>query len=306
MSPLFAIFFFALTRAEIIERFRASPVTRVDGLVQVIADAPADMRKEYQMPIAGFTGDLCMKLYGGVKEKPKKFNEPGIIVYIGDCRTNDASVIARPATRPDGTPFTRIFLPAPGYADTEKLRLETVKAFYRAVKGETLDDAAALAAVIDCDPELRARSRYLDLERWLEGEQTEEDDEYHLKLTRTVLLPGVAYKSDVLRFASRLYLYPGAFDLPFLGRYRSLDLRRAVKFARKDARIRIAAYLKAQPVAVFGCGRGEELNEAALAYSRFLLDLAASKKTEKELLDQLEEADILLNVAYEKAKTLDK
>ena len=35
----------ALTKAEIIDRFRAAPVTQLDGLVQVYGDCPADMRR---------------------------------------------------------------------------------------------------------------------------------------------------------------------------------------------------------------------------------------------------------------------
>ena len=36
----------ALTRAELIERFKAPPLTKVSGLVQVVADCPAEMRRE--------------------------------------------------------------------------------------------------------------------------------------------------------------------------------------------------------------------------------------------------------------------
>ena len=43
MTLCAAIFAAALTRAEIIERFKAPVATRVDGLVEVFADCPTDM-----------------------------------------------------------------------------------------------------------------------------------------------------------------------------------------------------------------------------------------------------------------------
>ena len=53
----------ALTKAEIIDRFRAAPVTQLDGLVQVYGDCPADMRRDFQLPVASFTSGICRKLY---------------------------------------------------------------------------------------------------------------------------------------------------------------------------------------------------------------------------------------------------
>ena len=40
MPTFAAILLFALTRAEIIERLKAPPITDMDGLVQVYADCP--------------------------------------------------------------------------------------------------------------------------------------------------------------------------------------------------------------------------------------------------------------------------
>ena len=48
----------ALTKAEIIDRFRAAPVTQLDGLVQVYGDCPADMRRDFQLPVASFTSGI--------------------------------------------------------------------------------------------------------------------------------------------------------------------------------------------------------------------------------------------------------
>ena len=43
MTLCAAIFAAALTRAEIIERFKAPVATRVDGLVEVFADCPTEI-----------------------------------------------------------------------------------------------------------------------------------------------------------------------------------------------------------------------------------------------------------------------
>lgn len=123
----------ALTRAEIIDRFKAAPVTQLDGLVQVYGDCPADMRREYQLPVASFASGVCRKLYVAENRKPSKFAEPGIIVRIGDVRTNLSAVVSRPATRQGGEKFTRIYLPSPSGADIGRFRIEVARAFYRAV-----------------------------------------------------------------------------------------------------------------------------------------------------------------------------
>ena len=39
---LASLLLLALTRAEVIDRFKAAPIVKVDGLVQVVADCPAD------------------------------------------------------------------------------------------------------------------------------------------------------------------------------------------------------------------------------------------------------------------------
>lgn len=176
MTILAAVLAATLTRAEIIDRFRAVPLTKVKGLVQVIADCPSDMRSEYQSPVANFVADVCNRLYAAERRQPDVFKEPGIIVYLGDVRTNDASVVVRPATRGkgEGSPLiTRLFLPAPGYTDVARLRVETVRAFFRAVKGEDIDDARALEAIRAADPELKADYEYDMIDRWLNDDGNE-------------------------------------------------------------------------------------------------------------------------------------
>ena len=47
-----AMLVLALTRAEIIDRFRAPPLTKVGGLVQAVGECPSDMREEFLAPVA--------------------------------------------------------------------------------------------------------------------------------------------------------------------------------------------------------------------------------------------------------------
>lgn len=297
-----AILMLALTRAEIIERMKAPPVYKVDGLVEVVANCPSDMRSEFQLPIAGFAADVCTSLYRGTGTRQTRFQEPGIVVYIGDVRTNVADVVSRRRKRGDGGYYTRIFLPAPGYSDLERFRLEVAKAFFVAVKGEEVDDEKAATALKESVPGYRVNERYERIERWLRGEKVESDDEEMLRLQRAVLQPGVARVADVLRFASRLFIYPDVYSAPFCGKYHCCSFRDAIEMSRQDLRIRILALDKSSTIVVFGGGHGEALTAAAEAYSQFLRELAAGKLSADKLRDLLDDADVKLNVAMEEAR----
>lgn len=302
MSLLASILLLALTRAEIIERMKAPPITRVEGLVQVFADCPANMRREFQMPVARFTGDICRTLANARTAKIGRFREPGVVVHIGDVRTNLLrTVAARAATRPDGSRFTRLYLPAPGFADLDALRLETVKAFFWAVAGQTLTDADARAAWRATDPSFRQAEQYAEIERWLKGEPTEGDDEACLRLTRKVIAPGRAAPADVLRFSSRLYLYPEVYSSPFCGSIPFCSFREAIALSKRDARLRVIAFSRADDIAVLGAGRGEAMNAAAAAYSSFLLELARGKADDARLNRLLDDADLKLAFAMQEA-----
>jgi len=293
----------ALTRSELIERMRAAPLTRVDGLVQVIADCPADMRREFQVPVAGFVSGVCNSLYAGTPRVPRRrFQEPGIVVYIGEERTNRTDVVVRTHKRQDGSRFTRMYIPAPGYADMRTLRRETAKAFFLAVQGEEIDDDAAERAIRDADPELKKAYRLEQLRRWQNGEPAEGTDEDFIKLSRVILTPGVAEPEDVMRFAGRLMLYPATYAHPFCGKFTSCTFAEAIDRAKEDPCLRFAAYAKAPEVALFGGGRSEELGAAANAYVLFLRDLAAYTKSKEELKDMLDAADEKLNIALEEAR----
>ena len=289
----------ALTRAEIIERFKAPVVTQADGLVKVFADCPEDMRREFQTPVAGFAAETAKTLYQGLAKKPLRFRQPGIVIHVGDVRTNLADVVSRVSTN-DSRAVTRIWLKAPGSADLYRFRLELIKAFYRSVEGKELSDDEAVAAYRHADPALRVADERMKLEDWLAGRGTQ-DDEEGLRLMRKIFQPGRSSPRDILIFASRLFLYPPQRDIPFLGRFDCLSFRAAVKFARNDPLTRLVAFRKSSDLPVFGGGRSPELAEAADAYRLFLMEFARAEKSEAELLDLLEAADAKLSVAYERA-----
>lgn len=298
---LAAVALLALTRAEIIERFKAPIITQSDGLVKVYANCPEDMRREFQTPVARFAADTVELLYRGLAKRPLRFKEPGIIIHLGDVRTNLTEVTAAVSTNDVRRAVTRIRVRAPGYADLTRLRLEVIKGFYRSVEQKELTDEEAVAAYRRADPALRIADERARLEDWLGGNGTTNVEE-GLRLMRKVFEPGKASRRDVLIFASRLYLYPPQLDAPFLGRYDCLSFRDALKVARGDAAVRLAAFAKAADLPIFGGGKGEELAAAEAAYRSFLLELAKGEKDADALADLLEDADAKLNLAFEKAQ----
>lgn len=293
-----AILCLALTRAEILERFRAPVVTQADGLVQVYADCPEDMRREFQMPIASFAAETVKTLYRGLSLKPERFPKAGIVIHVGDVRTNLAEVVAKVSTN-DGRVVSRIYVKSPGYADLYRLKLEVIKGFFRSVRRTELSDEAAVTAFRNADPELRIEEERWRLEEWLrEGKG---DDEAGLKLMRKIIRPGMASARDVITFASRLFLYPPQYDLRFMGRFDCLSFRDALKYGRTDPSVRAMAFFKANEMPVFGGGRGESLKTAADKYMDFLRELAGGEKTDRELAKLLDDADVQLNIAFEEA-----
>ena len=290
----------ALTRAEILERFRAPVVTQADGLVKVYADCPDDMRRDYQGPIGSFAAETVKTLYQGLAKKPVRFANPGIVIHIGDVRTNVTAVTAAVSTNQNRV-VSRIRVVAPGYADLYRLRLEIVRAFFRSVENREVTEREAVAAYRRGNPALRVQDERMKLEDWLAGRGTR-DDEEGLRLMRRVFEPGKSSPRDVLIFASRLYLYPPQYDIRFLGRFDRLSFREAVKLARTDPLVRVVAYQKSFDMPVFGGGKSPELASAANAYREFLLALAKGEADEKNLLDLLDAADELLNVAFEKSR----
>lgn len=291
----------ALTREEIVDRFTATPVVMVDGLVEVAGTCSAETRREYQLSVAGYAAEICRSLYAGDCETPRRFLRPGIVIHLGDTVTNVTNVVSRVHTRADGTPYTKIYLPSPGFSDRSALTLAVAQAHYLAVKGERLDAAEAWHRLLASNPELRAAETCRRLGDWSQRGIYAEgmDDEQYLTLARKVLLPGRLTEYERTTFASRLYLYPPCYDAPFCGRYTSIDLRTAVALRKKDPRIRFAAYVKARQVLIFGAGRGPGLQAAADAYANFLNELGRDKLEDGELLGLLATAEERLKGACE-------
>jgi hypothetical protein len=301
MAVFAAALLLALTRAEIIERFRAPVVTQVDGLVRVTAACSADMRRDYQLPVAGFVSGVCRTLYAAQMRRSVKFTQPGIVVAIGDVRTNVTNVVARAQTRADGSRFMRILVPAPGFADRRALRIAAAQGFFLAVDGRTVDEATALQALRDADPALRAADDRRDLARWRTGGGYTEGraDEAYLALQRKILSPGRAPAEDVAVFASRLFLYPPYYALPFAGTSDGCTFAEAIRLAARDPIVRYMALRKVTEIALYGGGRGEALSAAADAYIAFLRALAAGRSTPEELTALLAAADEKLKGVHE-------
>ena len=289
----------ALTRAEILERFRAPVVTQADGLVKVYADCPEDLRRDYQGPIGSFAAETVKTLYQGLAKKPVRFERPGIVIHIGDVRTNVTTVTSSVSTNQNRI-VSRIRVAAPGYADLYRLRLEIVQAFFRSVEKREVSEQEAVAAYRKGHPALRVQDERMKLEDWFAGRGTR-DDEEGLRMMRRVFEPGKSSPRDILIFASRLYLYPPQYDIRFLGRFDRLSFREAVRFGRRDPVVRLVAYRKALELPVLGGGRSPELTAAANAYQAFLFELAKGERDEKGLKRLLDTADEQLNVAYEKS-----
>lgn len=300
----------ALTRAEIVQRMRAPVITQSDGLVKVFASCDEDLRREYQTPVARFAADTVRLLYRAENLEPRRFESPGIILRVGNGRTNDTEVVVGVETN-GANAVTRLYLRSPGYVDRERLRNEIVRAYYRSVKDEEISSEEARKRLRRADPKLRVADERMKLEQWLAGElpareMSEEEvfaeTEEMMMRMRKVFEPGHASKRDVLIFASRLRLYPRTFDEPFVGGAKELSFAEAIELVKEDPRIRYFAFVKAQEMSVVGGGRGEFLEDAAEAYSKFLFALAKDESSAEELKEMLTLADLKLNAALSQAE----
>lgn len=300
---------FALTRAEIVQRMRAPVITQADGLIKVFASCDEDIRRDFQGPVATRAAETVQMLYRGLGEKPKRFEAPGIILRLGNERTNTTELVTWVETN-ETRVITRIHLKSPAYADLERLRVEVARGFFRSVWKKEVSPEKARAALRAADPTCQVADRRAKLERWLaEGLPPEflTEDEFFekieemLTLYRKVLEPGVASRRDVLTFASRLHLYPRTLDEKFVGGADVLTFREAIACAKVDARVRVLAVFKARELPIWAGGRGEILQDAAKSYVKFLFELAKGDLPTEEIEKLLEIADLKLKSAYEQA-----
>ena len=340
--------------------------TSAGGFVKVVAaDVPGDPMG-FRLPILQFATRNLRDLEKAYKLEMPRREEPGLVIYALDGKTNDTRVIAR-AVRWGGGLMTRVWLPAPGFSDLDQLRFEIARAYLRAwidraaMRGVTpgeLPDWVVQGALRASDAQtahddarfvlnlwssarlpffpalcsdLRVakgaaaalpgfvvgyvRERHLFkemLERLASGaswdgawlaeqltgekdpaEQDRASDERLARLSRAVLSPGRASAWDVQTFASRLRLYPAAFDRTIGAHGRSCSFAEAVDQAPTNVYVRAAAAQKAREMPLYVIGRGEELMAAGEAYRKFLLAVARGEPS-AELKAQLQEADALL------------
>ena len=125
------------------------------------------------------------------------------------------------------------------------------------------------------------------------SEQDRVSDERLARLSRAVLSPGRASEWDVQTFASRLRLYPAAFDRTIGAQGSSCSFAEAIGQSATNEHVRAAAAQKAREMPLYVIGRGEELMAVGEAYRKFLLSLARGEPS-AELKAQLQEADALL------------
>lgn len=305
-----SLLLFALTRAEIVQRMRAPVITQADGLVKVYASCDEAVRREFQGPVASFAADVVQKLYHSLNRKAIHFDSPGIILRIGNDREENPEVAVSVETN-DARVISRLYLKSPAFSDRNLLRIEVARGFYRAVCGEELSREEAVVALRKSDPRLRVAYERNLLETWLRGgdsgdvkseEELFAEMEEMLIRMRKIYDPGHADKRDILVFASRLCLYAPTFLDKFACGANCLSFREAIPLVKDDADLRLQAARKAKEMPVFGGGRGEFLEDSALAYGLFLIELAKAEKTEVELGEMLTAAELKLKAAYAQAE----
>ena len=344
-----------------------------DGFVQVVAaEVPGD-KMGFCGPLVQFASRIANSL-GKTLSLPAlpQSREPRLLIYAQDGRTNDTRVVARASRRRSG-PFTRIWLPSPGYSDIDQLRLEVAKAYFRAAvemyrelpppKDAPLPvempEWLVVGALRLTDIEL-ARADMRDvIEGWSDGyfpffpslcaqkdvpsilagylagwmkekllfpdvlkdlaagkeldglwlaerltgekdaaAQDRVSDYRLLRLLRKVISPGRAAQTDLRIFASRLLLYPSFYDKMFGGISHGCTFREAVESFSEDPEVRMVASRKAREVPLHAIGKGEELQQASLAYMEFLQALARGEKVAR-LLELLDAADMKFGLAEE-------
>ena len=129
-------------------------------------------------------------------------------------------------------------------------------------------------------------------------EQDAISDRRLLRLLRKVISPGRTSRTDLRIFASRLLLYPSFYDKMFTGCHIGCSFRAAITLASVDPEVRLVAARKAREVPLYAIGRGEELQQASLAYRDFLVALAEGENPDR-LTELLDAADAKLALAEE-------
>lgn len=344
-----------------------------DGFVRVFAaEVPGD-EMGFCDPLVQFASGIVRSLGKTLSLPALPYGrEPGLVIYAQDGRTNDTRVVARTSRRRSG-PFTRIWLPSPGFSDIDQLRIEVAKAYFRAAvemfrelpppKGAPppveMPEWLVVGALRLTDIELARIDMRDVLEGWSDGyfpffpslcarkdvpsilagylagwmkekllfpdvmkdlaagkeldgswlaekltgekdavRQDRVSDYRLLRLLRKVISPGRAARSDLRIFASRLLLYPPFYDKMFGGISHGCTFREAAELFSEDPEVRMVAARKAKEIPLHAIGKGDELQQASLAYMEFLQALANGEKTAR-LLELLDAADVKFGLAEE-------
>src|SRR5574344_1295540 len=103
----------------------------------------------------------------------------GLVIYVGDGRTNDAHVIERVDSNVSGALLTRVYLPSPGFSDLDLFRRAVAAAWFRAwVARNASDDVGRPSAVPDwvidgllrnLDPATRLADQLFVIGLWQQG-----------------------------------------------------------------------------------------------------------------------------------------
>ena len=145
--------------------FAPKAATSSDGFIRVVAnDDPRD-EVGFRLPILAFAGKTVDALAKAFNLKRERVQEPGLVIYAMDGRTNDTRVILRSETRRSGTRVVKVFLPSPGYSNLDELRICIARSFL----GDELPDWV-LQGVIrsENDATRRADERFV-LGLWSDG-----------------------------------------------------------------------------------------------------------------------------------------
>ena len=129
--------------------------------------------------------------------------------------------------------------------------------------------------------------------------QDRASDERLARLARSVLEPGECGGWELDFFSSRLMLYSPYFDTKLVDGRAACTFREALDAGESNVLVRAMALMKSREVPIYALGRGDDLQEVAKGYTRFLLGVAAGEKKE-ELEKLLNNADARLEAVYEK------
>ena len=136
-----------------------------DGFIRVVSyDDPRD-EVGFRLPILAFAGKTLDAVSAAFELARTKANEPGLVIYAMDGRTNDTRVLVQPESRKNGSKVVKIFLPSPGYSDLDELRTGVVRAFV----GPELPDWVIQGILRCLDAETRRADQRFVLTLWSEG-----------------------------------------------------------------------------------------------------------------------------------------